>query len=100
MHITNVERGSFGFLMQELQPQTQLVPSGLQVAVTGASCLIAAFSSSNEQQFQDAAADVDQRALATAGDFFGYLRQNSATFRLVTGEQDRSFTSADIAIAA
>jgi hypothetical protein len=100
MHITNVVRGSFGFLMQELQPQTQLVPSGLQVAVTGASRLIAAFSSSNEQQFQDAAADVDQRALATAGDFFGYLRQNSATFRLVAGEQDRSFTSAEIAVAA
>ena len=100
MHITNVVRGSFGFLMQELQPQTQLVPSGLHFAVDSATRLIAAFGSANEQQFQDAAADVDQRALATAGEFFGYLRQNGATFRLVAAEQDRSFSSMEIAVAA
>jgi hypothetical protein len=100
MHITNVVRGSFGFLMQELRSQNQLVPTELSFAVDSATKLMTAFGSSNEQQFRDIVTDVDQRALATAGEFFSYLRQSGATFRLVAAEQDRAFSASDIAIAA
>lgn len=100
MHITNVVRGSFGFLMQEVRPQTQLVSSGLQTAVTSASRLIAALGAPNEEEFQEIAGEVDQRALATVSEFFGLMKTSGATFRLVAGSSDRSFTGAEIAVAA
>lgn len=100
MHITNVVRGSFGFLMQEVRPQTQLVKSGLPAAVASATRLIAALGAPNDEEFQEIAGDVDQRALATASEFFGLMKNNGATFRLVAGDSDRSFTGAEIALAA
>ena len=99
MHITNVVRGSFGFLMQEVRPQTQLVKSGLPTAVASANRLIAALGAPNEDEFQEVAGEVDPRALATASEFFGLMRSNGATFRLVVGNSDRSFTSTEIAVA-
>lgn len=100
LHITNVVRGSFGFLVQEVAPQASLVQSNLSHAVEVASALMIAFSEPEESDFQTAAAEVGSRALATAGEFFAMLKQNEATFRLVSGDRDHSFNSGAIALAA
>ncbi|HEX6376745.1 MAG TPA: hypothetical protein VFZ91_13615 [Allosphingosinicella sp.] len=93
MHITNVVRGSFGFLMEEVQTQGQLVDTALKAAVDDASRLMAAFADADEVKFQEAVEAVDQRVFATAGEFFDLLRQGGATFRIVAGDNDETFST-------
>lgn len=100
MHITNIVRGSFGFLMEEIQPQGQLIDTALSKAVDEASRLMLAFGSEDEAAFQEAAGDVDSRVLATAGEFFSLLYNNQATVRLVAGEHDDAFNAGAIQLAA
>lgn len=98
LHITNVVRGSFGFLLEELEPS--LLDSPLKTAVDNVSHLMAAFGDDDEERFEAAIENVDQRVLATARDFFSLIRQDGATFRIVAGETDRSFDAALVERAA
>jgi len=52
LHITNIMRGSFGFLLQEVQPQLQILDSSLKTAVDEATRLLDAFGEENEEQFR------------------------------------------------
>lgn len=99
MHITSIVRGSFGFLMEELQSQGELVDTALSRAVIDASRLMAAFSNVDEGEFESAAGEVDSRVLATAGEFFGLLKDNQATLRLVAGAHDDAFSRRAIELA-
>jgi hypothetical protein len=54
----------------------------------------------DEEEFRKEVETVDQRVLATVGEFFGLMRQNGATLRLVAGKADTSFGTDDVARAA
>jgi hypothetical protein len=99
MHITSIVRGSFGFLMEELQSQGELVDTALSRAVVDASKLMAAFGNEDEGAFETAAGEVDSRVLTTAGEFFGLLKDNHATLRLVAGPHDDAFNRHAIELA-
>jgi hypothetical protein len=100
LHITNIVRESFGFLLEEVQPQQQMVKTTLKDAVEEAARLLDAFGEPDEEQFRSAAEMLDQRVLGTAREFFDLMRQNGATLRLVAGATDRSFGSEAVARAA
>jgi hypothetical protein len=100
LHITNIVRGSFGFLLEEVQPADQSVTTSLTAAVEEATRLLDAFKESDEEQFRSAAESMDERLLSTTREFFGLMRQSGATFRLVAGNHDRSFGSQDVVRAA
>ncbi len=100
LHITNVVRGSFGFFLEELDHQPPLLASSLKSVVDTVSRLMAAFGEDDEERFESAVENVDQRVLATARDFFSLMRQDGATFRIVAGESDRSFDAVSIERAA
>jgi hypothetical protein len=100
LHITNVVRGSFGFLLEEIEPQHQLVKTALKSAVDDASQLLRAFAEPNDEKFQEAVEAVDDRIVTTAREFFGLMRQSGATLRLVSGESDNSFGADAVARAA
>jgi hypothetical protein len=100
LHITNIVRGSFGFLLEEVQPQQQLMDTTLQTAVDEATRLLDAFGEPDEEQFRSAVETIDQRVLGTAREFFDLMRQSGATLRLVAGETDRSFGADAVARAA
>lgn len=99
MHITSIVRGSFGFLMEELQSQGELVDTALSRAVIDASILMAAFGNEDEGAFESAVGDVDSRVLTTAGEFFSLLKDNQATLRLVAGAHDDAFNRHAIELA-
>jgi hypothetical protein len=99
LHITNIVRGSFGFLLEEMQPQLQIMDSSLKTAVGEATRLLEAFGEDDEEQFRTVVEDIDQRVLATTGEFFDLMRKSGATVRLVSGSTDRSFTSDAVARA-
>lgn len=100
LHITNIVRGSFGFLLEEVQPQQQMVSTSLKDAVQEATRLLDAFGEPDEEQFRSAVETIDQRVLGTAREFFDLMRQNGATLRLVAGDIDQSFGVDAVARAA
>jgi hypothetical protein len=100
LHITNVVRGSFGFLLEEIEPQQEMVRTALKSAVDNASKLLRAFTEPNDEKFQEAVEAVDNRIVSTAREFFDLMRDSGATLRLVAGESDDSFGAQAVARAA
>jgi hypothetical protein len=100
LHITNIVRGSFGFLFEEVQPAKQSTETSLKTAVDRTTALLGAFGESDEEQFRSAVEDIDDRLLATAREFFSLMRQSGATLRLVAGDTDRSFGAQAVVRAA
>jgi hypothetical protein len=100
LHITNIVRGSFGFLLEEVQPQQPMLETSLKAAVDEATRLLDAFGEPDEEQFRSAVETIDQRVLGTAREFFDLMRQSGATLRLVSGQTDRSFGADAVARAA
>lgn len=99
LHITNVTRGSFGFLLEEIEPQGQALDTSLKIAVDNATKLLTALGEPDEEGFRAVAETVDQRALTSAQDFFSLMRNNGARFRVVAGRADQAFTTDAIALA-
>jgi hypothetical protein len=99
LHVTDVVRGSFGFVLEEIDSQTPMIDSALKDSVDHVSDLIAAFGEDDEERFQAAVSESDERVLSTAKTFFEHMRQAGATFRIVNGEKDRSLTVPAIARA-
>lgn len=97
LHITDVVRGSFGFVLEEIDSQGPLLDSTLKDSVDHVADLIAAFGEDDEERFQSAVAESDERVLATAKEFFGHMRSAGATFRIVNGDKDRSLLGPAIA---
>jgi hypothetical protein len=100
LHITNVVRGSFGFLLEEIEPQRELVDTTLKGAVANAFELLRAFTEPNEEKFQEAVEAVDNRIVMTAGELFDLMRDSGATMRLVVGQSENTFGSLAVAMAA
>lgn len=100
LHITNIVRGSFGFLLEEVSTQQPLMETSLKIAVEEATRLLEALGGPDEEQFSSAVEATDDRVLATANEFFDLMRQADATLRVVSGKTDRSFGSEAIATAA
>lgn len=96
LHITNVVRGSFGFMLEEIDDQGPLLDTPLKDSVDHVADLFAAFGEDDEDRFEAAVAEVDERVLATTKEFFTLLRQSGATFRMVTGDRDRSMSSDEV----
>lgn len=100
LHITNVVRGSFGFLLEEVSPQQQMVDTALKAAVDEATRLLDAFGEPDEEAYRTAVEEIDERVLGTAREFFNLMRHRGATLRLVAGDRDRSFGAEAVARAA
>jgi hypothetical protein len=100
LHITNIVRGSFGFLLEEIQPHQQLMETPLREAMNETTRLLDAFGEPDEEQFRTAVEAIDQRLLATTREFFNLMRQSGATLRLVTDESDQRFGDEAVARAA
>jgi hypothetical protein len=100
LHVTNIVRGSFGFLLEEVQPPQQMLETSLKDAVDKATQLLDAFGEPDEEQFRSAVEDIDERLLGTAREFFSLMRQSGATLRLVSGDLDRSFGARSVERAA
>lgn len=100
LHITNIVRGSFGFLLEEVRPQHQLVETTLKAAVDEVTRLLDAFGEPDEEAFRTAVEEIDERVLGTTREFFSLMRQRGATLRVVAGDRDNSFGAEAVARAA
>jgi hypothetical protein len=100
LHITNIVRGSFGFRLDEMPSQAAMLESPLKDAMDEATRLMERFGVEDEEAFESEVENLDGRVLTTIREFFGLLNDHRATFRLVSGNSDKSFRAPNIARAA
>jgi len=91
LHITNIVRGSFGFLLEEVRDQAQILGTPLREAVEDVSELLSVFGDADEEKFRAVMVEADQRILATAEAFFKLMSRNGATLRMVTDAHEFQF---------
>ena len=100
LYITHVVRGSFGFRLEELAPQTPLLASALKEAMDETARVMLAFAEPDEEVSLASVTNLDGRVLDAVRGFFDLMRRSDAVFRLVSGELDRPFDRAAVQRAA
>jgi len=88
MLITNVVRGSVGFVLEEAGDTAEMVNTPLHAIVDEVSDILSRVGSDDEGLFDEAAATLDQRVLGTLKQFFILLDEQQATIRIVNGNRD------------
>lgn len=101
LHITDVARGSFGFILEEVVEQATIVESPLKTAVDAASNLLQSLAQGSEDKFEEEVAAYDDRVLAAAETFVSTLHTFGATARVVANDAEfrLSNEAVDIAVA-
>lgn len=88
--VTQLTRGSFGFVLDELSDQSELEDTALKVMVEEVVTIVEKVASSNEIDFEEVAEQLDPRMLISLKDFFVTLDAAEATVRLVDDVADIS----------
>lgn len=88
--ITGLSKGSFGFVLNEIQEQPDLIPSNLSEAIDKAARLLANTAAEDERPFDENLKDLENRTLIALQDLFTHLDANKASIRVV--ENDYDFT--------
>ena len=94
--VTDVARGSFGFLLEEAAAGEALADTQLKVVIDQTSNLIADVASSSSETFETAIGTVDGRTLIALKKFFEILDTRHATVRLVDDDDEFSLQRADV----
>jgi hypothetical protein len=88
MLVTDVMRGSFGFVLEEAGDTQEIVATPLRDVVEEVSDILARIGAPDEAVFDEAAAQLDERILVTLKQFFQRLDEYGATLRIVQGARD------------
>lgn len=88
--VTNLAKGSFGFVLNELSDQEEIDSTALKRIVEDVVTTLEKVSSSNELDFEEVAEELDSRMLISLKDFFVTLDTAEATVRLVDDVADIS----------
>ncbi len=89
MLLTNLARGSLGFILEEAH-QGDLIDSHVKTAVESIINLIHGRASPDEEDFEAAIEDVDNRVLTSVKVFIKLIDDKGATLRVVEGSRDFS----------
>jgi len=90
--VTDVVRGSFGFVLEEADEQQQAIRTALADALQGVTVLVTNLASPQIEVFDEAAAEASPRVLAAARKFFKTLADAGAAVRIVEGDRDQQFS--------
>lgn len=93
--VTDVARGSFGFVMEEAPEQSQIVQTKVGESIQSLSAAISKLSSVDDD-WADAIGVLDQRVVSAVHRFFEVLDEADATVRIVEGVHDRLLSAAEV----
>lgn len=88
--VTQITKGSFGFVLDELSEQAEIEETALKKMVEEVGTVIQRTASPNEIEFEEVAESLDARMLIALRDFFVTLDKSEATVRLVDDVTDFS----------
>lgn len=86
--ITDLMRGSVGFVLTEAAQGEQSTDTSLKDAVQSAVDLLAHIASADDEVFEAASDELDSRTLDAVRKLFRVLDDNRATIRIVEGKRD------------
>jgi hypothetical protein len=86
--VTDVGRGSFGFVLEEAADNAQLVETPTKHALDEIARLARAAAAPDEEGFNAAVDAIEPRAVQALAEFFKQLHESGAQLRLVEGEED------------
>ena len=85
--VTNIARGSFGFVLQSFNASHDIDQS-LKLVLDDVAVTLAALAEGDDRSIDEVISEVDDRQLATLKDFIKLLDDEGATLRLVEGERE------------
>lgn len=88
MPVTDVVRGSFGFVLPEVGDTLGMVDASLKDVVDEISDILSRIGANDETVFDEAVSQLDERILVAVKQFFQRLDENGATLRIVQGACD------------
>jgi hypothetical protein len=88
MLLTNVVRGSIGFVLEEASDAPEMTDTPLCAVVDEISDLLVRIGTQDDVAFDEAAVALDKPGLATLKKFFVMLDEHQATLRVVNGNRD------------
>jgi len=94
--VTGVTRGSFGFVLEEVNDQQQITETQLHDVVSDVVDLMAKISDPQEDIFLEAVAEIDSRMLTSTRAFFNTLSSAQASVKIVEGDREISLGRDDI----
>jgi hypothetical protein len=86
--ITELARGSFGFILDEMSDQTENQETALKLMVDEVARIVEETGSPNEPDFEEMVESLDPRTLIALKDFFTILDNSEATIRIVEDGRD------------
>lgn len=94
--ITEIAKGSFGFILEELSDQYELAETSLKQIVNEVSKIIYKSSQEDESEFEQLLEKLDGRTFLSLRDFFINLDNSEATLRLVEDINEYNLGSIEI----
>jgi hypothetical protein len=96
--VTDVVRGSFGFVLQAAGEDDEAQPfnTTLKAVVDKVADTISRVASQDEVLFDDAVSEIDDRQKSALTDFFKLLDSEGATMRIVEGDRDFELDQASV----
>jgi hypothetical protein len=96
--ITDVVRGSFGFVLQAAAPDdaNRAGDTSLKAVVDKVASTISRVAAQDDMLFDEAVAEIDERQKSSLSEFFKLLDTEGATMRLVEGERDFELDAASV----
>jgi hypothetical protein len=86
--VTELARGSFGFVLDEMSDQSELQETALKLMVDEVARIVEDTGSPNEPDFEAILEYLEPRTLIALKDFFVILDEGDATIRIVDSERD------------
>lgn len=94
--VTQVAKGSFGFILDEVSEQMEITETALKETVEDVMDLIDASALSDEEFFEEKIESLDKRVLQSLKNFFITLDKAESTLRVVSDKHEYSFDSTRI----
>jgi len=91
LHVTSLVHGSFGFLLEDASDDDAASVPILKDAAEDSARLLATFAEDDEEHFESAMTEIDNRVLPNVKSFFENMMKHSATVRIVSGDSERRF---------
>jgi len=99
MMITDIVRGSVGFVLEEAGQAASLIDTPLYIVVDEIADILSRVGSADEALFDEAASTLDQRILNSLREFFVLLDEQQATLRMISGNRDFQLDRTMISLA-
>lgn len=88
LSISNMVRGSVGFLLEEQAANASLTDSVVKRAIDDVAAIVEKSASENQGQFDEAIQSIDSRLLLSLREFFKALDERQAQVRIVEADRD------------